>query len=898
MGKRKKILKSDFALKTPINEKNVGIAPRKRRRCKPEDTAKTFLLKNEDQPGFEDRYINDFIGRGVFALRFISKGDFLLEYAGKLIEGKAAEIVPDTNYTFHFVFKGRKACVDATEEPTEGALLGRLVNHAKRGIANSTMRLIDLDGTPRLCLFSLRDIAQGEELRYDYGIDKLPWENQFAEQESSETIHSIPEDENDDMAIGRKESSETIHSVPEDENDDMAIGRNQESSETIHSVPEDRNDDMTIGRNESSETIHSVPEDENDDIAIGRNQQLSETMHSVPEDGNGDMAIGRNQQSSETIHSVPEDRNDDMAIGRNQESSETIHSVTEDENDDIAIGRNQQSSEKMHSLPEDGNGDLAIGRNISTSDDISVNVDDDPIDSISESDVILESEDEGMENVTCDIIPIAPITHYPTNFYGSIVVISATGEDGAAFPLTASTCLIGRSKNCDIIINREMIAPEHCKLSVKNNRQVYLDNLCTTHSVQIDKKNVRGSTRLYHDDVISVGDRSFRFQYPVSSSKNMEKRRRTPQNDIEHSENDFSMSEDDSDADPDYKVPEISSESDDEDEDETARSEIIPIYSNKTHQIMQRPIEEDNVEPTLITDPVDGQIVINETTAYKDGRRVVDKQHNCLFCNKLQLRIGRHLQTVHKNEPQVQQILGTSMKKEKEKKLDKLRLEGDYKHNINVLKSNTGFLILARRPSSNSCKQKNYLHTDFLPCEFCLGFFLKTELWRHRSNCLFAPTETKKHTRVQRNSVLLLESSVSDPDLHKGFRDNVVSTLIVDDISLIIRNDRVILKVGENLYLKHGKKQKPYISQEIRLLGRLVMEMRATVGNPNGYLKDFLKPAFFDSTIEACQNLSGIEQTNDACKFRTPSVALKCGPILKKCCVVLKGQALRNSDDT
>lgn len=34
---------------------------------------------------------------------------------------------------------------------------------------------MEIDGSPRLCLFALKNIAPGEEIRYFYGNDGLPW---------------------------------------------------------------------------------------------------------------------------------------------------------------------------------------------------------------------------------------------------------------------------------------------------------------------------------------------------------------------------------------------------------------------------------------------------------------------------------------------------------------------------------------------------------------------------------------------------------------------------------------------------------------------------------------------------------------------------------------------------
>ncbi|CAH3173486.1 unnamed protein product [Porites lobata] len=42
-------------------------------------------FQGEDQEDFEERFINEFIGRGVFTTKTFSKDDFLLVYKGELV---------------------------------------------------------------------------------------------------------------------------------------------------------------------------------------------------------------------------------------------------------------------------------------------------------------------------------------------------------------------------------------------------------------------------------------------------------------------------------------------------------------------------------------------------------------------------------------------------------------------------------------------------------------------------------------------------------------------------------------------------------------------------------------------------------------------------------------------
>ena len=65
--------------------------------------------------------------------------------------------------------------MDATSELDVGPRLGRLVNHGGKG-RNCVMKTLEFNKRPYLCLFAAKDIPQGEELLYDYGIKDLPWE--------------------------------------------------------------------------------------------------------------------------------------------------------------------------------------------------------------------------------------------------------------------------------------------------------------------------------------------------------------------------------------------------------------------------------------------------------------------------------------------------------------------------------------------------------------------------------------------------------------------------------------------------------------------------------------------------------------------------------------------------
>ena len=74
------------------------------KRAKPKKVAYEYIENHEDQLGFEARWINSVIGWGVFATREFYQGHILLEYTGKVLSSKKANMRKDTDCNFHFKF--------------------------------------------------------------------------------------------------------------------------------------------------------------------------------------------------------------------------------------------------------------------------------------------------------------------------------------------------------------------------------------------------------------------------------------------------------------------------------------------------------------------------------------------------------------------------------------------------------------------------------------------------------------------------------------------------------------------------------------------------------------------------------------------------------------------------
>jgi len=113
--------------------------------------------------------------RGIVPTIKLSKGDFVVEYSGELIEHTTAEErenryamdISKGCYMYYFKTNGKHYCIDATAETGR---LGRLLNHSRLN-PNCITKVIQIEKQeqPRLVLIAKCDIEAGTELLYDYG---------------------------------------------------------------------------------------------------------------------------------------------------------------------------------------------------------------------------------------------------------------------------------------------------------------------------------------------------------------------------------------------------------------------------------------------------------------------------------------------------------------------------------------------------------------------------------------------------------------------------------------------------------------------------------------------------------------------------------------------------------
>lgn len=306
---------------------------------------------------------------------------------------------------------------------------------------------------------------------------------------------------------------------------------------------------------------------------------------------------------------------------------------------------------------------------------------------------------------------------------------------------------------------------------------------------------------------------------------------------------------------------------------------VLSEHSGEEEACSELTVEE---EPCLSQDTNDGLVV----SAYqnKNGKRIYDKRQYCLYCQKPYAKMARHLEHAHQNKTDVAKAFSFSKgSKERKKLLEYIRNKGNYAHNVTVMESGKGQLVPCKRPS------KQTQGGDFMHCTYCQGLFTRKVLWRHMKICRLKPGPVK--TKPGKNRVQALCAYTGPVPSHISRQLwAVISTMNVDPVTEIIKNDHVIIEYGQHLLNKCGVtlKSQQCIREKMRELGRLLDNARKHT--PLKKMEDFINPANYLDMVKAVKSTCGYESRGNT--FAIPSLATKLGNALVKVSKLLKAQGL------
>ncbi|XP_061074219.1 uncharacterized protein LOC133108596 [Conger conger] len=270
-----------------------------------------------------------------------------------------------------------------------------------------------------------------------------------------------------------------------------------------------------------------------------------------------------------------------------------------------------------------------------------------------------------------------------------------------------------------------------------------------------------------------------------------------------------------------------------------------------------------------------------------NGKRKFDKRHYCFYCKKAYCKLARHLEMKHAKEADVALALDFPKgSRRRSMLLEQIRSRGDFHHNVEVLKQGAGELVTWKSPVGGKAP------SDFLPCQYCLGFFSKKDLWKHQACCRCKP-ETEVKSGVKKRVQSISSELLPLPNENVGACKAVLHRMNIDDVSQQVKKDPLICKYGDMLISKHADGDTQYVASKMRDLGRFVLAVQK-IDRSVMCLQDVISPCRFDLAVDGAQRLAGYDPTTR--KHKTPSVFPKIGYSLRKAAEVAVGEFVIKRD--
>ena len=305
-----------------------------------------------------------------------------------------------------------------------------------------------------------------------------------------------------------------------------------------------------------------------------------------------------------------------------------------------------------------------------------------------------------------------------------------------------------------------------------------------------------------------------------------------------------------------------------ESDSEEESSSVIPMGTESRRVISEAEILRDINRPGVYVRKVMKSKKSSKAQRRKKkegNERVYNNYHSCYYCGTLRQHIDVHLKT-HMNIPEVKEIF-----KNDKPDTTNIRLKGDHRNNKKVLKEGVGELILSRRPTRE-------LDVDnYGPCISCHQWLLLKKMKRHLQTC---NKEAAKMTKGQITIQSQVEAGVLGSKPSKWMLTEVFPSMILDDVGVIAQGDQTIVNLGENWLQRtvdNKEKRRYYTSQHMRLMARLLVEVRKLDGDENSGQKpfaDYLHPVHFDKVVAGALDCC-IPYMDDVDELQAPSNGIK-----------------------
>ncbi|KAK6328128.1 hypothetical protein J4Q44_G00001060 [Coregonus suidteri] len=252
-----------------------------------------------------------------------------------------------------------------------------------------------------------------------------------------------------------------------------------------------------------------------------------------------------------------------------------------------------------------------------------------------------------------------------------------------------------------------------------------------------------------------------------------------------------------------------------------------------------------------------------------DSRR--SKKQYCLYCGKPYLKIARHLQFVHRDEVDVAKAF-SFRKNSRERKvmLGLLNKKGNFVHNVAVARCGSGEMVACSRPKVPGSTQ------DYTHCMHCQGLYNRKTLWKHVRYCPLNPKadEPKPGQKMRIQSAMVFKLC-PQPDYVSTGLWKIVCGMNSGEVSFVVRNDKYILLMGEEMYnkLQPDDRRIQFIPQRMREMARLLIAARKCT--PLMCFEDLVIPSNLPHVITAVRAVAGYNEENKT--YDRPTLAVQMG---------------------
>lgn len=264
------------------------------------------------------------------------------------------------------------------------------------------------------------------------------------------------------------------------------------------------------------------------------------------------------------------------------------------------------------------------------------------------------------------------------------------------------------------------------------------------------------------------------------------------------------------------------------------------------------------------------------------------KKHFCLYCQKFQSKLARHLETVHSGEADVKKFSVLPPKNlERQAIIASIRKRGNHVYN-NDRRFNTGDLLVCRRPNIRMKKTAR----DFLACGNCKAQISRTLLHVHFKKC------TKKSRNGEKIAVssgrkitARLHERASD-----AVRSHIYPYLRDDDIVRGIRYDELVTLFANKQCERYSTHEHQYqmVRGRVRLLGRFMAAVKKIKSSINEFAQVFTS-RHYDVAIEAVKQVAQFDEKSHT--FKHPATAFALGTLLKQCGDILRSEYIKRENE-